>query len=177
MTIGVNIIAGVLLLILGSRMLWLFLGVVGFIAARGLVAAYLPDIPEEQAIAISAGAAALALALAFLVRKIAVLVGGFLGGGYVGWVVWGMIGAGADGIPWMAVVLGGVLGILVAHFLVKFALTVLSIAVGAGLIAMTLPAGAVQIAVFVLLVVMGFAIQAGMFRQKKKKEDHGSVAS
>lgn len=176
MTLWVHIIAGALLLIAGSRLAWFFLGVVGFIGARALLATYLPDLQEEQALAIAAGAAALTLSLIFLARKVAVLVGGFLGGAYVGWVLWGMLGGGGEGIPWIPILGSGVLGIIVAHFLVKLALTILSVGVGAGLIAVALPPGGAQIAVFALLVAVGLGIQAGLFR-RKKKENHGPVAS
>jgi hypothetical protein len=175
MNIWIQIIAGALLLILGSRLLWLFLGVVGFISARALLYAYLPDLPAEHALGISAAAAGLTLGLVFLARHLAVWVGGFLGGGYVGWVLWGMAGGGMDGLPWIPIVVGGLVGILVARFLMKLALMTLSVAVGAGLIAMTVPPGTAQIAVFVLLLIVGFGIQAGLFR--RKKEDHGSVAA
>jgi len=71
----IQIIAGVLLLLLGRRILWLFLGILGFFVTRLLALTYLPDLSGQTTLIIALAGGGLAASLILLAEKLAVRPG------------------------------------------------------------------------------------------------------
>jgi hypothetical protein len=166
MVTWIQIAAGIVLVLTGKRFLWLFLGVIGFFVTHGLVLQYLPDLSGQTTMIISLVGAGLAAALVLLAEKVAVIGGGLLGGGYVGAVVWQLLAPQSSGMPWVAIAIGAILGVIVARFVVKFALTIISSAVGAALIANALPETDYRMVVFFVVLAAGLVVQSGLLGQK-----------
>jgi hypothetical protein len=165
-----QIIAGVLLLLLGRRILWLFLGILGFFVTRLLALTYLPDLSGQTTLIIALAGGGLAASLILLAEKLAVTGGGVLGGAFVGAFVWQQLVPGAGGMPWIGIVAGAILGFLIVRFVVKLALAIMASAVGAALLALALPEPEYRMIAFVVLLIVGLVLQSGLLRKKKDGE-------
>jgi hypothetical protein len=168
-----RILIGVLLLVLGRRLYWLFVAGVGFVYGLELAPRLLPGY-SDAVIVIAALALALVGALvAVLATKVAVGLIGFAAGGGIAVLLLEGLGIGggtalALGIYLVAGVIGAVLLILVFDG----ALIALSSLAGAVLIATSLerlldmpPAAAAALAI--VLAVIGALIQTGLGRLDK----------
>lgn len=166
----IQIIAGILLLLLGRRILWLFLGILGFFVTRLLALTYLPDLSGQTTLIIALAGGGLAASLILLAEKLAVTGGGVLGGAFVGAFVWQQLVPGAGGMPWIGIVAGAILGFLIVRFVVKLALAITASAVGAALLALALPEPEYRMITFVVLLVVGLVLQSGLLRRKNDGE-------
>ena len=166
--VWIQVGAGLLLCFLGKRVLWLFLGALGFFLTYNLVLAYLPGLPERSVMILSVAGGALVGALVLLAEKGVVWIGGLLGGGYAGALILQFVQPSAHGIPWPAIALGALLGLLTARFLVNLGLAVLTSAVGAALLAVLLPAEQYRMILFVIMFMLGLVVQSGLLWKKGK---------
>ncbi|MGE4179885.1 MAG: DUF4203 domain-containing protein, partial [Limisphaerales bacterium] len=152
-------IVGIALLLFGRRLFWLFLAGVGFAVGAALSVAFL----EGQSEAVRLGAAIvlgiLGALVAFKAQKIAVGLGGFLAGAYLGNALWAAFQFPIPG--WVAPIVGGILGAILLAALFNWTLIALSSLLGAALIVqnVAIPAPWPVPAFFGLLVV-GLAVQA-----------------
>ncbi len=159
---------GVVLLVLGRRLFWLFVGIVGFLTVYQLSLDSLHVASPGLRLVLSCLAGLFGVILAIFVQKVAVGIAGFLVGV---WLAGGFLGLdvshGANALsarPAVAVVvlLAGILAAVLAVRLFGIALVALSSLAGAGLIAdaahLTEPARPLLL---VLLTITGIAIQAG----------------
>jgi hypothetical protein len=168
MIVWIQVCAGLLLCFLGKRVLWLFLGALGFFLTYNLVCAYLPELPDRSVMILALAGGALTGTLVLLAEKGVVWIGGLLGGGYVGALIWQVVQPSAHGFPWPAIVLGALLGLLTARFLVTLGLAVLTSAVGAALLAVSLPAEQYRMILFVVMFLLGLVVQSGLLRKRGK---------
>ncbi len=129
----VSLVAGLLLLLVGRKAVWFFLGLAGIAVAVAFLPRYLPDLDQRTLLYVSIGAGVLGAALAFVLSRVLVWAGGLIGGAYVGVIVWQTIAPG-PAFPWVAAVIGGVLGMLVAKLLFESVLVLASSAMGAALL-------------------------------------------
>ena len=123
--------SGVVLLVLGWKLFWLFVGVVGF--AAGLQAAKLYLGPQPFWVLWAAGLVCgiIGAILALFFQKIAIGIGGFVAGSTIAVQLTLMLGY----HPGMLVALiGGVVGAVALYLLFDWALIVLSSLVGTSLI-------------------------------------------
>lgn len=156
------LIAGGLLLVFGRKLFWLFVGVVGFFAGMNLAGQLFPD---QTTVLLAAGVALgiVAALLAVFVQRLAVLVAGFLAGGYLLVTLLGMFGGAGQDLSWLPFVIGGVLGAALLSVLFDWALVALSSLVGAVLIARY--SGVDQPLSLILvagLTILGIVVQAGV---------------
>lgn len=164
------LLVGVVLLLFGRKLFWLFVAVAGFVvgfeAARYVF-------PHQTELFILVVALALGLAgalLAVFLQKIAIAVGGFVGGGYLAAVlgapVLGSAGLRYPGV-WVCFVIGGILGAILLYIFFNWALIILSSTQGAHLIlrGLAAPPHYFSIAFFVLAIV-GIVIQASTYRRR-----------
>lgn len=128
------LLAGLGLVFFGRKLFWFFVGIGGFLAGWYLAQEYLP--PEhEMLMVIMAGAAGLiGVLLALLLQKVAVLVGGFLAGGYALLMLSPGLGPLAGVHPAIPFVLGGILGAILMRLVFDAGLIILSSLAGAALI-------------------------------------------
>ncbi len=165
-----NILIGAGLLFFGRRAFWLFVAGAGFVAGLAL-ANRLFQGPEWVGVAIGLVIGLLAALLAVLVQRFAISLAGFLAGGYLalqflvpffhlehGW------------LPWLAFVIGGIVGVILVGMFLDWALISLSSLAGAALIAeaLNLQYGIVVV-VFVILTVLGVVFQARELRKDRHR--------
>jgi hypothetical protein len=163
----VRIFVGAILLFLGRRLFWFFVGAAGFIA--GLV--YAPQFFQGQPgwvlllIALAAGVVGALLAVAL--QRVAVALAGFFIGGYLLNTLLAALQVDPGGLAWLTFLIGGLVGALLVSLLFDWALILLSSLTGAMLVAQSLPVGqAVAAAVFIVLLIAGIVVQAGL-RQRE----------
>ena len=166
----IQIIVGLALLAVGRKGVPLLLAAVGFFAGFHIVTQYFEAAPQGVLFGVALAGAVIGLFLAFFIQKIAVAVGGLLVGGYFGYLLAMQFGWEQPGFPWITVGICAVLGILLAYFLLKWALIVLSSVLGAVLVVNAL---GIQHAlgglVFVVLLSAGIIFQARSGTAKKSE--------
>ncbi|MEP6672432.1 MAG: DUF4203 domain-containing protein [Chthoniobacter sp.] len=157
------ILVGVLLLFLGRKLFWLFVGAVGFVAGLELATALLPHQPEWSLI-IGLVFGLIGAVIAIFVQKIALGIAGFLVGGY--FVMTALRGWEAQAPPemsWISFLIGGLIGALLMYAVFNWALIILSSISGAHLIVQTLSlTQTVALAAFAVLAIIGIMVQGKM---------------
>ena len=159
--------AGIALLILGRKLFWLFAGLIGFLLGLNLAQQFFPGLSQSTLVIIALGVGALGAFLAVMLQKIAIGLVGFIAGGYLVYLLLPTLSIQLGNLIWLFVILGGILGAILASSMFDWALILLSSAVGASVIVthLTLPAPfptVISIALFIL----GLVIQAGIKRKE-----------
>ncbi len=169
----VSLITGLLLLLAGRKTFWLFLGLAGVAVAVAFVPRILPDLDQQTLLLVSIGAGILGGILAFVFSRVLVWVGGCVAGGYLGVIAWQTVAPGPS-FPWMAAVVGGLLGMLVAKFLFESALVLASSAVGAALLVhVSGLEGTSGLAALVVLTAAGIIVQGRLWPGSPAKGSAG----
>ncbi len=154
-------VVGVLLLFLGRRLYWLFVGGVGFVVGFSIASNLIGRESHATALVVGLVAGLCGVVLALLLQRVAVVVAGLLAGAWLGVQVAGASGAAPAGTPWLPALIGGVLGALLSLALFSAVLVVLSSLVGAALLARLLDGKPLtQGIAFLLLTLLGIAVQA-----------------
>lgn len=162
-----NIIVGAALLFFGRKVFWLFIAGTGFIAGMSLAASTI-NAPEWLNITIGLGIGLIAALLAVFVQRFAIGLAGFLAGGYIALQFILMINLEVGWIPWLAFVIGGIIGVIMVGAFLDWALIILSSLAGSALIIDAInPSQALAVIAFIALVVIGFSVQAREFQQEK----------
>ena len=160
-------VVGVLLLLLGRRLYWLFVGGIGFIVGLSLATGFTHRRPDGTALLIGLGAGLLGIVLALVLQRLAIVVAGLLAGAWLGVEFVRAVGAPIAGTPWIPALVGGVVGAILAAALFDAVLVILSSLVGAALLVELLGGRPVMRAiVFLLLVLVGVAVQT----RRKRRE-------
>lgn len=153
-------VVGVLLLLLGRRLYWLFVGGIGFIVGLSLATGFTHRRPDGTALLIGIGAGLLGIVLALVLQRLAIVVAGLLAGAWLGVEFVRAVSAPMAGTPWIPALVGGMVGAILAATLFDAVLVILSSLVGAALLAELLGGRPVMSAiVFLLLVLVGVAVQ------------------
>ncbi len=133
-----RILAGGLLLVLGRRLFWFYVAVLGFAAGLTLASRVFHVQPEWMQLVIGIMFGIVGAILAFFFQEIAIVVAGFLAGASIALTLMaGLTGnpnAGGEVVTWVAFILGGVAGAALAAMLFDWALIILSSLAGALLI-------------------------------------------
>ena len=156
-----RILAGIALLIMGRRLFWLFVGLIGFISGIDIAIYFLPGQPEWIIFSIALAAGVLGALLALFFQWLAIGLAGFLTGGYTVASLLHLLGWGPSGIDWFFFLVGGILGTLLIIVLFDWALIILSSLAGAVLITETfhIDRGAATL-LFIGLFIAGIAVQS-----------------
>ena len=153
-----NIILGLVLLVFGRKLFWLFVAIAGFLVGMAVTSMVLADQPEWVLLCVALGAGLLGALLAVFAERVAVALAGFYAGSYLSLIASQSFGGDGNSILWF--VLGGVIGGLFAALIMDWAIIVLSCLVGAGAIVQTLQLGQTgDFFVFVVLVITGTFLQ------------------
>ena len=168
-----RLLLGVLLLLLGRRLFWLFVGAVGFVGGLRLSEHLLPGRPDDVVIVFSLVVGLISAVLALVLRRIALAAAGFLAGGYLLMqlltaTVQSAPGAPGDLAPWAVFAVGGLIGAVLMNVLFDWTLIVLSAMGGAALICECVHNVNAQIitAIFTALTILGVLAQAGLIRRR-----------
>jgi hypothetical protein len=167
MSMIVSLIVGIALMVFGRKLFWLVGAAVGFLFATSLGSHFFPDASGTVSIVVALGFGLLGAVLAFLLQKVAVWVIGVLVGGFLLMTTGHSLGLETAPYPLVAFIIGGILGGVIVHFLLEWALIVLSSLAGAFLVAHALNLGRALDSLMVLaLAAVGILIQ---FRLKRGK--------
>ena len=163
------LVAGGLLLVLGRKLFWLFVGVVGFVIAWRLAGEYLGGEGAGWMVALAVGV--IGAVAAVVLQKLVLTLAGFAAGavGFV-WIVeqlgW------APGVPTLiGAVLAGLVGAALVRWLFELGLVALSALVGAALVVEGLGLEEPPVTIFVVLAVVGALVQLGGRRRRRKDDD------
>jgi hypothetical protein len=165
----VYLVLGVLLLLLGRRLFWLFVGVAGFVAGVEAAPYLLPHQTELFMLVVALVLGILGALLALFLQKVAIALAGFAVGGYLTMVLAAPL-LGGTGIQypgaWLCFLIGGILGAILLFAFFNWALIILSSMHGAQLILRSLvPPHRYFTIIFALLAVTGIVIQATTYRR------------
>ncbi len=162
-----NIVLGLILLIFGRKLFWLFVAIAGFLFGIQFSGLLFPDYPQWIRLLVALGAGLLGALLAVLVQRVAFALAGFYGGAYLALIVAQSLGAGRVSTPLFLV--GGVVGALIAALIMDWAIIVISSLVGAGAVVEALAVGkSIGIMVFLVLATAGILVQARLLPQSKE---------
>ena len=157
-------LAGCILLVMGRKLFWLFVALVGMVSGMQAAEHYFGPQPYWVFLLIGLLAAIIGALLAIFLQKVAIGIAGLLVGGTIAAQLSGMLG-----LPNLALVnfIGGIVGAILLFWLFDWGLIILSSFVGAGLIVNALEVSSPLIEVLYLgLTIIGIAVQAV---QKKRK--------
>lgn len=168
MSMMVSLVVGIALLIAGRKLFWLAGAAIGFLFAMSLARHFFPDASETVSLVVALGLGLLGAALAFFLQKVAVWVIGFLVGGFLLMSIGHSLGYETAPYPLIAFIVGGTAGGVIVHFLLEWALIILSSLAGAFLVTQALNLGRALDSLLVLaLAVIGILIQLRLKHGKK----------
>jgi len=165
--IFVNVLAGIALLLMGRRLFWLFVGLIGFTSGLRIGAHFFPGQPEWMILVIALVAGVMGAVFAVFLQQLAIVIAGFLAGAYIVVILLHVPAWGTSGIDWVLFLIGGILGALVMVVLFGWALIILSSLVGAGLITEILYVDRwITTLLFITLFIAGVVIQSRLLKAK-----------
>jgi Domain of unknown function (DUF4203) len=167
-----NILAGLAVLFFGRRLFWLFVGCVGFIVGFELVDNALQGQSEWLILSIALGVGLLSAIASVFLQRIFIIIAGFFAGGYcLSTFAPTVLHVQGDAVMWIAFAVGGLLGALLTVMLLDPALIIMSSLAGATAVSQNVsldpPA---RTALFVVLLVMGIAVQVGQYTRETKPQ-------
>jgi hypothetical protein len=168
----VNILLGLILLTLGRRLFWLFVGFIGFAVGFHYAASVWQLQSQLLLIGLAALTGIVGAVLALFFQKIAVGLAGFAGGGYIALNLINLLGVRLDQLIWLPYLVGGLVGVMLMFFIFDWALILISALAGASMItqAMSLNPG-LELGLYLALVICGLVIQTVLFRKSAIPEE------
>lgn len=156
-------IAGIALLIMGRKLFWLFAAVIGFLFGMTIAQQFLPGQSQTVILIVAMIIGGLGAVLAILVQKIAIGLMGFIAGGYLVYLLIPALPINLGSFLWLAVIVGGIIGAVLASTMFDWALVILSSAIGAIVIAnhLTLPQPFPTV-ILIALFIAGVVIQGNI---------------
>jgi pimeloyl-ACP methyl ester carboxylesterase len=164
----IQVLLGIVVLISGRKLFWLFVGVVGFAIGAALAAQYISADSEVLKLLIALGAGILGAVLALFLQRLAVGAAGFVVGGYGLTAILDAFGI-RFGLPfWVLFLVGGILGAVLVAVLFDWALILLSSLAGADMIVRAIDVSLLlRLLLILLLVLAGVGIQAAIMRSER----------
>ena len=156
---------GIMLLTLGRKLFWVFVGLIGFVVGAEIAEQYLFLAPSWKLVAVGLVCGLLGALLAVFFQKLAIIGGGFAAGSVIAMQLTVMLGF----TPIALITLcGGILGAILLYLVFDWTLIVLSSVAGAALIARaTLLSPPIAILLCVALAVVGIVFQFFLLRVEK----------
>jgi hypothetical protein len=155
------IVAGAGLLILGRRMFWIFVGLMGFFLGMTIAPEVIHGLSQTATLVIAVIIGLLGALLAVLVQKIAIGLAGFAAGGYLVYFLINSMSANIGTFLWPAIIVGGILGAILAASMFGWALVILSSGIGAAIITENLKVSQpLSLVLLISLFVLGIILQS-----------------
>ncbi len=159
----VSVILGIVLLLLGRRLFWLFVALAGFYVGFEVARAVLADQPQWLIWLVAAAAGLIGAILAMLFQRVAFALGGLYAGGYLALLAAERFLPGVAGLG--AFVVGAVAGAIAAVLIMDWAIIALSCMFGAVLVVSSLGLGDIaSVFAYAALVAIGIIVQARLMR-------------
>lgn len=161
LTNAATLIIGLLLLVLGRRLFWLFVGAVGFFAGLTIAGRLFQDQSNLVVLVLALIAGVIGALLAVLVQRFALGLAGFLAGGYLATNLLALTSFDSNTYAWIAFIVGGVIGAALISLLFDWAIILLSSLSGATLVVNSFQIRSeIEAVIFIVLVIAGIWIQA-----------------
>jgi hypothetical protein len=152
-------VVGIVLLFLGRKLFWLFVGAVGFVVGMEAAAVLFPHQPD-WALIVGLILGLIGAVIAIFVQKIAIGIAGFLSGGYFLMTALRTWELQSPETSWVSFLIGGAIGALLMYVVFNWALIILSSISGAHLIIYPFALShAAASAAFVALALLGILVQ------------------
>jgi len=159
--------AGIVLLLFGRKMFWLLVAGVGFLAGYTLAPFFPGEISSTGMVIVGLVCGVVGALLALFAQKVALVVGGFLAGGYATMTILSGTNIAGSLPEWVPFLAGGLVGAILLRIVFEWALIVLTSMIGAILIVQPLDPGATILTISILILTgVGIVLQA---RSKKKQ--------
>jgi len=166
MATAIRLVLGVLVLLAGRRLFWMFVAGLGFVVAFALMARLMADQPDWLVILLSLVVGGIGALLAVFLQRLAIGLAGFLAGGYGLSYLLEIFAVQAALPEWLPFLLGGVLGAILLAALFDWGLILLSAVIGSTLIVQVLDVDPLmKFSVYVSLILLGILYQAQGLRQ------------
>jgi len=164
-----HVVMGTLLLFLGRRLFWMFVGIAGFFAGVQFGGLIFAGEPQWLVLLIAFFVGLLGILATLFLGRVAFGIGGFFAGAYLAMTV--IMSMGGIVAPFTIFLAGGIIGAIVAILFMDWAIIFLSSLMGAGAIALNLPLyPPASVLVFMALVVAGIVYQ-GSGLQKTRNQN------
>jgi len=161
-----NIVMGLVVLLFGRKLFWLFVGYVGFVAGFYYTHQFFNMQPGTNVFLIALGVGIIGAILAIFLQKIAITVSGFLAGVYLTTQLLQVLDVQPGPILLLVSIGGGIIGVILLWAVFDYALILLSAFVGASaIITAKLFSPEINISVFVILFVLGLIVQIKQFQK------------
>ena len=164
-----DILIGAALLLFGRRLFWLFVGGVGFIVGFNFAGQVLQGQPDWMILAVAIVVGLLAAVASIFLQRLVVAIAGFFAGGYfLSAVATVAMHNPSPAVPWIAFVVGGIVGAILTAALLDPALILLSSLAGATAIAQNAPLEQANKGIlFIVLLVVGLVVQTAHYSRTK----------
>jgi hypothetical protein len=126
-----TIVLGLLIILFGRKLFWLFVGFTGFFVGFDLVQQIWGEDPGSTAIIVAFVIGILGAVAAVFAQRLAITVAGFIGGGYLTFQLLGALGITSGQVTLIGTFVGAIVGTVIVGGLVDYALIVFSSVVGA----------------------------------------------
>jgi len=162
-----GLVFGILLLIFGRKLFWLFVGAVGFLFGLSIATRFFSAQPEWVVLVIALVMGLIGALLAVFVKRIAIAVAGFLAGGYL---IFQLVAMGQPNLgqyTWVVYIVGGIFGAIIFALMFDWTLIILSSMIGAVLTTQAIPVplpNALQVILAVILAIIGMVFQGNIKR-------------
>jgi hypothetical protein len=164
----VSLLVGLSLLIFGRKLFWLVGAAIGFLVGMSVARHFFDGSPETLYLIVAIGAGLLGALLALFLQRVTIWIAGFLAGGFFLVNLIEKFGVDTVQFPWVAFLIGGVIGGILVAMLFDWALILVSSLTGAFLVTHALDLGKAGGSLLVLLLfVGGIMIQARLKKGKK----------
>jgi hypothetical protein len=172
-----HLAAAIALLLFGRRLFWLFVGLVGFLFGLSLAPALMHAQPQWLILTVSVLLGLLAAVAAIFMQRVAVLIAGFLTGGYLMIELLSRMNLAVDPLFWGLVAAGALVAAVFVFVLFDTALILLSSLLGAAHITRLFDMAPIPSTVLlVVLLIFGFVVQRRQIKPKRPYR-HGKALS
>jgi hypothetical protein len=161
-------IFGLILLLFGRRLFWLFVAAAGFAAGMFIARDQLQLHSTWMVFAIALFAGLLGALLSVVLQKLAIAIAGFAAGGYLCAFV--LMRMNLEKFAWVAFLVGGILGTILMLAVFEWALIILSSLIGAAFLADGIGTEQNALMIFGVAFVIGLVIQRLQMQSAKRTE-------
>ena len=163
-----QLLLGIVLLVQGRKLFWLFVGAVGFVVGLSLATQNIGGMNVGLAVVIAVIAGILGAILGVVLQRVAVGMAGFLAGGYVISQLPGVFSLQVGAFFWLVYLIGGGIGAILMAFFFDWALIVLSSLTGTTLITQAIHLRPpIILLLFIVLVAVGITFQASLLQREE----------
>ena len=168
---ALRILVGLMLIVLGRQLFWLFVAGTGFVTAMEAVGQLALGWPDWTMVIVALLAGIVGALLAIFLQEIAVGVAGFFAGGYVMLALLRILELQIPALSWVLTLVGAIAGVALALLAFDWALIVLSSLSGASVLAQAFDLNRpLPLLIFVGTFILGVVVQTALMRGNLARE-------